>query len=86
MKTTQMLLEELKRTEDIKKYLENNKCEFCEDDPVEMLHIMLDKSKRTLAEIVKESDVGDYAYKVFSQKRKASRNVCRWNSCAYNAF
>ena len=75
MKTTQMLLEELKTTENIKTYLKNNKSEFYQDDPVEMLHMMLDKSERTMAEVVKESDVGDYAYKVFSQKRKASRNV-----------
>lgn len=75
MKTTEMLLAELRKTKNIHLYLQLNKDEFSLESPAQMLQKMLKKSKRPLSEIVKESAIGDYAYKVFSEKRNPSRNV-----------
>ena len=75
MKTIEMLLEELKKTKNIRLYLENNKNEFFTEPPARVLQMMLKNSKISIAEIAKESAIGDYVYKVFSGKRKPGRNV-----------
>ena len=75
MKTTQELFNELKQSPDIENYLNTNESEFLNQTTNDALNTILCNSGMSLSDVVRLSGVGDYAYKVFSGTRRASRNM-----------
>ena len=75
MKTTQERFNELKQSPDIENYLNTNESEFLNQTTNDALNTILCNSGMSLSDVVRLSGVGDYAYKVFSGTRRASRNI-----------
>lgn len=74
-KTTEELLNQINETTDIKAFLTDNSSEFLEKNLTELLNDYLAESNLSIAQIAVASAQGDYIYKVFQGKRKASRDV-----------
>ena len=73
--STTELLNRLKKSDDLAKFIEDNKNEFSELSCTELLNEMLVDKKTSLARVAKASGQGDYVYKVFQGKRKPSRDI-----------
>lgn len=73
--STTELLNRLKKSDDLAKFIEDNKNEFSELSCTELLNEMLVDKKTSLAKVAKASGQGDYVYKVFQGKRKPSRDI-----------
>ena len=71
--TTEKLLAELKNTKDIQKFLNEHENEFISETHVTFLNYMLTEKNTTIAKLAKESGVGEYLYKIFSNTRNPSR-------------
>ena len=74
-KPTEELLHDLKHTEDILQYLDDNSDELIGLMPHAYLQDMLQIKHKKPAEVSLLSGQGDYVYKVFQGTRKASRGI-----------
>ena len=72
---TEDLMNELKKTTDIKSFFDKHENEFIKETPSSFLNYMLSSKNITVAEAAKASGVGKYAYKIFSGTRKPTRNT-----------
>lgn len=73
--TTKELLNKIKKCTDITKCVEENREAYLNITPVQYLNNLIEVKKLIIADIAEGSERGDYVYKVFSGKRKASRDV-----------
>ncbi len=74
-KITDELLKELKNAKDIQAFLDSHEQEFISETPVDYLNYIIQSRKTSVAEVAKNSGVGNYVYKVFNNERKPSRDV-----------
>ncbi len=74
-KITDELLKELKNSKDIQSFLDSHEQEFISENPVDYLNYIIQSRKTSVAEVAKNSGVGNYVYKVFNNERKPSRDV-----------
>ncbi len=74
-KITDELLKELKNAKDIQSFLDSHEQEFISETPVDYLNYIIQSRKTSVAEVAKNSGVGNYVYKVFNNERKPSRDV-----------
>lgn len=74
-KSTQELLHGLKETNDIQKYLDENSNEIIKETPQGYLNGLLQIKGLKASDVAVLSGQGDYVYKVFGGKRKASRDI-----------
>ena len=72
---TDELLLRLKSAESIDEFFEENKDSFIDMTSGGYLGEMLIKKEMSVSDVAKGSGVGEYAYKIFSGERKASRDV-----------
>jgi len=75
LKSTQELLHRLEDIDDIMKYLDENSGEIIEETPESYLSCLLEIKGLKVANVAQRSERGDYVYKVFQGKRKASREI-----------
>lgn len=74
MITTDELLKELKNADDINKFLSDYENEFISETPVSFLTQMIALKKTSIANVAKNSGIGNYVYKFFNNERNPSRN------------
>lgn len=74
-KNTQELLHRLKEIDDIQRYLNENNSEIINETPQNYLNRLLYLKGLSVADVAQRSGQGDYVYKVFQGRRKASRNI-----------
>jgi len=74
-KSTQELLHRLKETDDIQIYLDENNGEIIKETIQGYINGLLEIKRLKLSDVAARSGQGDYVYKVFGGKRKASRDI-----------
>ena len=74
-KSTQELLHRLKEIDNIQVFLDENEQELLNETVHSYLAGLLTEKKLTAAIVAQRSGQGDYVYKVFQGKRKASRDI-----------
>lgn len=74
-KGTQELLNRLKETDDIQKHLDENDSEIIKETLQGYLNGMLQIKGMKAGDVATLSGQGEYVYKVFQGKRKASRDI-----------
>lgn len=72
---TEELLNKIKESTDVEAFVRENEQVFLCVSPEEYLNRMMEKKGLRVADIAERSGQGDYVYKVFSGRRKASRDV-----------
>ena len=60
----------VKTEDDLKKFLEDNEENFPDFTLDEYLKFLLDEKNLNMSEVIKESQIGNYAYKLFDGTRK----------------
>lgn len=74
-KTTSQLLELLKKSNNIDKYIKDNKEEFTNQKPHELLNSELEARKMSKADVIRKSCIEKhYAYQILSGKKSPSRD------------
>lgn len=73
--TTTELINNLKQTDDIKKFLDEYESEYMRMSYVDFLNELLVNKNISLASVVKNSGQSDYVYKIFRGERKPSRDI-----------
>ena len=74
-KVTEELLCKIKESTDIGEFIKENEGAFLSVGPVEYMNGLMEKKGLRLADVAARSGQGEYVYKVFAGKRKASRDV-----------
>lgn len=74
-KTTEELLNDIKDICSIESFFENNESEYFDISADEYLNQLLKKKNLKISQILTDSCLGDYIYKVFNGSRKATRDV-----------
>lgn len=74
-KSTQELLHNLEITDNIQKYLDENNSEIINETIEGYLSGLLEIKGLKVSDVALRSEHGDYVYKVFQGKRKASRDI-----------
>ena len=74
-KSTQELMHKLKEADDVHAFLLENEKELLKETTQDYLVGMLGAKKMKVSDIAHLSGQGDYVYKVFQGKRKASRDI-----------
>ena len=74
-KITEELLNKIKESSDIEAFVRENEPSFLNVKPEEYLNRLMAEKGLRVAEVAARSGQGDYVYKVFSGRRKASRDV-----------
>ena len=74
-KSTQELMHRLKEVDDIKAFFDENELELTKETVQGYLGGLLMVKNLKTAEVAQLSGQGDYVYKVFQGKRKASRDI-----------
>jgi len=74
-KSTQELMHRLKRADNIQEFLDENEKELLQETIHGFLIGLLTEKGIRVAEVAYRSGQGDYVYKVFQGKRKASRDI-----------
>ena len=72
-KNTEELENELAATDDLQNFFEENKKNLREFTLSEYLNYLLDTKNLSKAEVIKKSQLGDYAYHIFSGRKNTSR-------------
>jgi len=74
-KSTSHLENELKRSESLEAFLDNNQDELSREELPELLQVLADSRGMTKADIVKASNLNEiYAYQILSGARRPSRD------------
>ncbi|MDR3331233.1 MAG: hypothetical protein LBT08_01265 [Synergistaceae bacterium] len=74
-KSTKELLHEIASEENILSYLEKNEGDLLDETAEEYLRRKMLEKNLAVADIARRSSHGDYVYKVFSGRRRASRDI-----------
>lgn len=74
-KSTEELLSLIQNTKHIEAYLTENEKELQSMTLEEYLHQLMEEKQMKIVDVMKESQQGDYIYKVFKNQRKASRDI-----------
>lgn len=74
-KITEELLNKIKESSDVEAFVRENERVFLSVSPEEYLNRMANEKGLRVADVAERSGQGDYVYKVFSGRRKASRDV-----------
>ncbi len=74
-KSTEELLSLIQNTEHIEVYLAENEKELQSLTLEEYLHQLMEEKQLKIVDVMKNSQQGDYVYKVFKNQRKASRDI-----------
>lgn len=74
-KITEELLNKIKESSDAEAFVRENERVFLSVSPEEYLNRMANEKGLRVADVAERSGQGDYVYKVFSGRRKASRDV-----------
>ena len=72
-KNTEELENELAATDDLKNFFEENKKNLRDFTLSEYLNYLLETKNLSKAEVIKKSQLGDYAYHIFSGRKNTSR-------------
>lgn len=72
-KNTEELENELAATDDLQNFFEENKKNLREFTLSEYLNYLLDTKNLSKAEVIKKSQLGDYAYHIFAGRKNTSR-------------
>ena len=72
---TEELLNKIKESSDVEAFVRVNEHVFLCVSPEEYLNRMMEKKGLRVADVAARSGQGDYVYKVFSGRRRASRDV-----------
>ena len=72
-KNTEELENELASTDDLKNFFNDNKSNLREITLPQYLNYLLEKKNLSKAEVVKKSQLGDYAYHIFAGRKNTSR-------------
>ena len=72
-KDTAQLEHELKQADDLKQFDTANEEIFRKYTLAEYLHLLLEEKDLSLNQVVKDSQLGDYAYNFFAGRKKTSR-------------
>lgn len=76
MKTiTQELLDGLKNADDIKAFLDSHEQDFLSQSLVDCLNELMTEKNMTVAQVAKNSGIGEYVYKIFNGERKSKRDT-----------
>lgn len=76
MKTiTQELLDGLKNANDIKAFLDSHEQDFLSQSLVDCLNELMTEKNMTVAQVAKNSGIGEYVYKIFNGERKSKRDT-----------
>ena len=73
--TTQELINQIKQTDDIEKFLLEHKEDLLTETTHGLLNQLLGEKNMKIAVVAERAGQGDYVYKVFGGKRKASRDI-----------
>ena len=85
-KSTSHLENELKRSESLEAFLDNNQDELSREELPELLQVLADSRGMTKADIVKASNLNEiYAYQILSGARRPSRDKLLCMCFALNA-
>ena len=75
MKTiTQELLDGLKNADDIKAFLDLHEQDFLSQSLIDYLNELMNEKNITVAQVAKNSGIGEYVYKIFNGERNAKRD------------
>lgn len=74
-KSTQELMNKLKEVDDIQAFLDEHEQDLLKETTEGYLNGLLNEKGLRAADVAQRSGQGDYVYKVFQGKRKASRNI-----------
>ncbi len=72
---TEDLMNELRKTTDIKSFFDKHEKEFIKETPSSFLNYMIVGKNITPSEAAKASGVGEYVYKILNGTRTPSRNI-----------
>ena len=76
MKTiTQELLDGLKNADDIKAFLDLHEQDFLSQSLIDYLNELMNEKNITVAQVAKNSGIGEYVYKIFNGERNAKRDT-----------
>ena len=76
MKTiTQELLDGLKNADDIKTFLDLHEQDFLSQSLIDYLNELMNEKNITVAQVAKNSGIGEYVYKIFNGERNAKRDT-----------
>ena len=76
MKTiTQELLDGLKNADDIKAFLDLHEQDFLSQSLIDYLNELMSEKNITVAQVAKNSGIGEYVYKIFNGERNAKRDT-----------
>ena len=76
MKTiTQELLDGLKNADDIKVFLDSHEQDFLSQSLIDYLNELMNEKNITVAQVAKNSGIGEYVYKIFNGERNAKRDT-----------
>ena len=74
-KVTEELLNRIKESADAGDFVRENEAAFLRVSPEDYMNRMMEKTGLRVADVAARSGQGDYVYKVFSGRRRASRDV-----------
>ena len=74
-KVTEELLNRIKESADAGDFVRENEAAFLRVSPDDYMNRMMEKKGLRVADVAARSGQGDYVYKVFSGRRRASRDV-----------
>ena len=72
-KNTEELENELAETDDLKTFFDENEINLREFTLSQYLNYLLENKNLSKSDVVKKSELGDYAYHIFSGRKKTSR-------------
>ena len=72
-KDTGQLENELAETDDLKKFFEENESNLCNFTLSQYLNSLLEEKNLAKVDVVKKSELGDYAYHIFAGRKNPSR-------------
>lgn len=72
-KNTEELENELANTDNLKNFFEDNKSNLQDFTLSQYLNYLLEKKNLSKSDVVKKSQLGDYAYHIFSGRKNTSR-------------
>lgn len=73
--TTQELINQIKQADNIEEFLRTHKDDLLSETTHGLLNQLVSEKDMKISEVAERSGQGDYVYKVFGGKRKASRNI-----------